>query len=295
MNKREQPLVFVSKYFFLEFAKRLQRSKPQDGIEERKRLIKLEELLFYKSTVYMNLSDEEFNYYTNPEFIANSEDDIVFKMYFDILSRQNKIMPISKELECFRQSDYPGFDQMLDKPNFVFLAEATSVCNIIGKEFGVICISKNIDFDPSLFEVVKKTVAHDSKVDLSRAGSLLKHLPFSHTIKIVDPYIFDDSWGVEYVIRLVQSLAATKVSIKLLVEFKNSKGKNIKVIEDALRKNIPNLKLSELIICNRTFIHNRNITTNTFWLSSDYGFRPKYGKDEANWMTYPLIKNYTAI
>ncbi len=290
-----QPVVYLTKSFFLAFINQHEKSKRSpvgDNINERKKLLLLEELLVYNATIHIDISTEDYNNYVCPDFIPQSEEEKVFQVYFNILAAQNKIETNKNIIECFRQQQYEIFNQIEKKPNYVFLSEPTDFCKIIAQEFGVICLSKELDYNIDLFEVVKKTVNRREEVNLNRGNNFINHLPYSHTIEIVDPFLLGQN--IQFIVELIKSLAATKVQISLTIRIKNNNGINIGHIEQTICQSIQNIKNNFFIKDERLF-HNRHITTNTFFLLSDYGFMRRYGNDNANWITFPLNKEFNLV
>lgn len=284
---KQQPVVYMTHAFFLTFVREIDSITINTPIEKRKKLLLLEELLFYKSTVYIDLNNADFDYYMQPSFQPKNKNEETFYYYFQILVNQNRVGRCSSTIEYFRQKQYQQFDKLQTKPNYVFLSETEEFCNEVAEEFGVICFSKQLDYNIDLFEVIKRTAKRNVEINLSRSNNFIDHLPFSHTIEIVDPYLLEQN--VQFIVELIKSLAATNVQISLTIKVKNNKGRNIGHIEQTICQSIKNIKNSPFIKDER-FFHNRKIKTNTFYLLSDYGFMRQYTNDNANWITFPLNK-----
>ena len=291
--EQQQPVVYITQVFFLSFIEEIESITIHTPIEKRKKLLLLEELLIYKSTLYIDLNDNDFDHYMQPDFQPKNDKEKIFYPYFKILVNQNKIGKCSSSIEYFRQKKYQHFDQLETKPNYVFLSETSDFCEKVGQEFGVICFSKQLNYSCNVFEIIKKTAKLNQPINVNRGSDFISHLPFSHTIKLTDPYLLRQDH--QFIIELIKCLVATKVKITLKICLNNSSGLNIKVLEEDIYKNVKNLEPNQLLIEDRRFIHNRNIITNTFCLFSDYGFMKKYTKDEANWITYPLNKEFKLV
>jgi hypothetical protein len=296
-QQQQQPRIFITKSFFLSFIKQLKAINQLDitlkeNIERVKMLTLLKDLLFYKATVFIDISDEDLYKYNHPGFIPETEEEKLFQQYFKILVAQNKVSTCYVEIQYFKQKKYEKFNEMERKPNYIFLSASADFCKEISEEFGVICISDKFSYCMEWFEIIKKTAPAKQDIDLNRTGNFINHLPYSHTIRITDPYLLNQE--VKFIVELIKSLSATKVEIALTINVENKKGINTANKEKDIREKVPNLKLGRLIDGSKSF-HNRNITTNTFWLSSDYGFERRYPNDEANWITFPMNKDYKPV
>lgn len=288
-----QPVVFISKDFFIHFCKT--KDYPTNDIERKKILLFFEELIFYKATIYINIDDAEIINYEKIENISElSEDEKVFSINLKRIVRQNRARSCKKELAIFSNKKYTEYDTLPVKPNYILSSFHTDFCREIEKEFGVICISKELNFKECSTRVAVEVIESNKPIDLLHFP---KEYPVCNSLIIEDPYLFANDEQGSFLISLLKTLLSQhlKVQITVTLIFDNSAFIKNKFQENKLRTIFGNIKQNLGKVNIEQYyskqIHDRNIYSNTFWLSCDYGFKKKYNT-ATKWTIFPLAIYY---
>lgn len=154
--------------------------------------------------------------------------------------------------------------------------ELASLCGIIifGKDF-------KIKYG-SIFSLYVESFRKDVQ---KKMVDYLKKVQTSNSVIIQDPYILNES--ILFLQILINSLIDFKnIKIKLIITFilKNGEGKASTI--DKLKNIYDDICHLEIIYSNQ--FHDRNIYTNTAWISSDYGFKDKYERSLTKWCIFPI-------
>jgi hypothetical protein len=282
-----QPVVYLSKEFFTSFCKLL--SERFDNMPVSKAtLVYFETLLFERARVYINIEEQELATITalTPEDIKAIEnlDTRILYGYIQIIDSTNKVKSCKKEIEIFRELKYDLFETMDKKPNFLFLADDDTFCGKIREEFGVVCVSKNLKFRESDTRVKLEIVADRIKI---KPDVFIGSYMASHSVIIEDPHLFDNDKKGVFLESLLRTLFGERLQVKGTLTVICAKKDDIDI--DAILSRIGrelNI-LTENYVRSSTFMHDRNIYSNSYWLSCDYGFKSHYTKP-TKWIMFPL-------
>lgn len=282
-----QPVVYLSKDFFTSFCKLLSQRYDKMPVPKAT-LVYFETLLFERARVYINIEEHELATITamTPRDIMAIEnlDTRILYGHIQIIDSTNKVGSCKKEIEIFRALKYDLFETMDKKPHFLLLADDDTFCGRIREEFGVICLSKNLKFRES-----------DTRVNLEIVGSGIKIKPdeiigrylVSHSIIIEDPYLFDNDRDGIFLKSLLRTLFGERLQVKgtLTVICANKYNVDIDTVLSIIGREL-NIQ-TENYVRSSTFMHDRNIYSNSYWLSCDYGFKSHYTKP-TKWISFPL-------
>lgn len=283
-----QPVVFMSKGFFIAFCKEL--SKPYDKITlSKKILIYIEDLIFYKATVFINIGETDIrNIYEMEAKDAGDENEQLFCVYLKKLMSQNKLKSCKNEIEVFREKNRGAeFLLLQHKPQFIFLSDHKDFCERVANEFGVICISKEMELHETNSRVEIRTIEARKNIDIDYCTN---YLPKCNSLIIEDAYLLNQTR--EFIVDLIRCFYLKRGAIGifyLTLILKNDKGKDLTALENKLKEQFPSIHI-EIYIRAHGNMHDRNIYSNTFWLTCDYGFQEKY-PDATKWSIFP-IGNY---
>ncbi|MBP6456502.1 MAG: hypothetical protein KA275_07220 [Chitinophagaceae bacterium] len=117
-------------------------------------------------------------------------------------------------------------------------------------------------------------------------------MPNCNWLVISDPYIFENDNDLSFFKNLLKKMYRDESTIPttFILEYSNPKTKDLKTKFEGLEKEFPNFSFT-LKERYEKFIHDRNIFTNSFWLSCDYGFKNQYSND-TKWHQMPIGKYY---
>lgn len=274
----------MTRDFFARFCKQLLLPLNEVTIDKRV-LVFLEELIFKKSAVYIDLKEEEII-----DFISNTANIDPNKNpdqeFFKKLSLNNKVRSCKDFIDIFHQKKHSKFLELEIKPNFLFLSESENHCKGIEEEFGIFCTSQTFPINIKNTFVQVEVIQANIPIDVK---SFISYLPKSNAIIIEDPYLFDNDREGDFFSKLIDSLYPKKFQLQnffVTAIFDNSKGINIKLIEAKIKLQFPKI-IFETYLRSSHNMHDRNIFSNSFWISCDYGFKPKYAKP-TKWLFFPL-------
>jgi hypothetical protein len=280
-----RPIVYLSAEFFVSFCKHLRR--PTEEVPDTVPYLK--NLIFQKAQVFINLSDEKILRITSllPEDIARieDEDEKILADKLKPLLDNNLVKSCKQELEIFRANNYSAFNSLQIKPHFVFLENCKEQCKKISKEFGIICISKELELDPENTRVEIKTIESKTNIQLD---SIMRNMRDSHGIIIVDPYLYKEVVFLErFLAKLIKTGLKVNHAITLICSDKDIKDKTSfeKSIQTIRNNNGLNIDLFFT-----RYIHDRVVFSNSFYLTCGYGFKDKY-PDVTEWHI-PAIGTY---
>ena len=288
-----QPVVFMSKDFFVSFCKEL--SKPYDKIPISKQVIVyLDTLIFQKAKVYIDLDETEISDINTmqPKDIMSESDEhrrILLGQLKKLLDSGNKVPSCRNELNIFRSKNYSDFDKLKIKPHFIFLADSREFCKEIETEFGIICISKDLEIWEENTRVNIKTIhpSKDKPPTNIPVDFLASKLPCSHCVIIEDPHLFDDDKSGIFLQQFLKSLLkdGLKVNAVVTLIFDNGKGINVDKVISKINENTK-FKI-EYFVRSTQYIHERIVYSNSFYLTCGYGFKSQYSKT-TEWSIQPI-------
>jgi len=280
-----QPSIFMSVSFFVCFCKTL--TKWENIIINKRWVFFLEELIFEKGTVYLNIPADEIKRllelkHNKEAYLLCDEDTKLLVNYLSRLSN-NKIRDCREAIQIFRNSEFAKYSNLSVKPDFVFLSETKSYCQEISEKFGIFCISNDIHLD------VKNTMVTLTVLDKDEVLNLndFNFLPKSNSLLIEDPYIIDNDEKGEFIDSLLSIFYPSNLQIKnfyLTIVYSSQKGIKTDVIRNRLERKY---KLLCIDFIEKKDLHDRNIYSNSFWISCGFGFNKSY-KKPTKWEIFPL-------
>lgn len=287
MKFPQQPILFISKPFFITFTRKLEKSFISLTAEEQKLIPFLYELIFNKSTLYFDLEQTYINeiaQYSSSEIfnMKIEEDEKLFFTYFNLLANRhgNILRSCRGDLQIIKSLETKRFAELQIIPTFLLISEDYDYCRSIEAEWGIISVSKSLDtVGAALLDLIIKNVAASSSLNIE---DFFSKLPNCYSVVIEDPYLSNNG---DYLADLINCILGKKLTNKpLKVTLITHPDGNENVIKKIREKF--NVKI-ELEHIKRKNIHDRNIYSNSYWLTSDYGFMKKYSKP-TKWVVYPL-------
>ena len=281
-----QPIVYLSKEFFINFCK--VKDVPTDDIQKKRVILYFEELIFYKAKIYINIEDAEIIRYLrvqSPKELVG-DDEQIFLVNFKRILNQNRPRSCKDEIDIFKNKNYSGYNDLPVKPHFILASYNKDFCRQVEKEFGVICVSKELSFQENCTRADIKIVEPGKPIDLP---GIAKNVHFFNSIIIEDPYLFENDIQGIFLELLLKNILSKDLKVQIIVTLiaDNSSVSNIDAIVERIVRNIGLNIIIEPYSRSSRNIHDRNIYTNSFWLSCDYGFRNQY-KTTTKWTIFPL-------
>ena len=286
-----QPSIFMSEGFFVSFCKMFTKSDilPKD----KKWLTFLDDLIFGAVDVYLNMPSEKIKKILEVElnreqYLNSDEDTKLIAKYLARISNNNKIRDCREAIEVFRRMEFDKYDKLQKKPDFIFLSESTSYCEELSEKFGIFCISNDIHLDVKNTSVEQEVIKRDEQIDLNK----FRFLPKCNSLVIEDPYIINNDARGEFIDSLLELLYSKELKIKkyyLTIVYNSENAINTKIIEDRLKRRYEWLILD---FVQKRDLHDRNIYSNTFWISCGLGFMKSY-QHRTTWNVWPLGKYYS--
>jgi hypothetical protein len=257
---------------------------PLNEVKIKKRdLVFLDELIFERGRVSVDFDIAEFVLKSPEEFLDKNER--LLSLYLKKLITINKVDCCKKELEKFLKGD---FNPSEITPDFILLDFQSEDSEKLEKQLGIICIPSDFKISEKIIRVYLEVIKGQEKVSLD---NIFKGLPKCNTLIIEDPYIFenDNNAFIKELISKVYNEEARFSNFPVTIIHKPIADKNslekvselIKEIEHEFPKVVIELK-------NKVFdFHDRNIYSNSFWITCDYGFKKKYNS-ATKWVSFPL-------
>jgi hypothetical protein len=279
---QRQPIVYLTEKFLksllIHFSTRFRDLKVQKSV-----LVFLEKLI-EKSYLYIDLDEKEIR-----ELLAKPEADIQlmddaqrrYQTYFVALSKINRIKSCKKEIEIFHSLQYDEFDKLQAKPNFVFLSTSKDYCKQIEKEFGVICISTDLQLDEKNAGVVVKSIKAATKTEIEYNISF----PVSHSIVIEDKYLFENDSDGKFLEKLLLRLVSNRIKVNVSVSILSLGSGDFRKTIRNIKRNL-NITIEHHQVKN-DHMHDRVIYSNSFYMVCGYGFQGVYPK-LTEWIILPI-------
>jgi len=287
-----QPSIFMTEGFFIRFCKML--AKPIDALPiDKKWLILLEELIFEKSTVYINISSEEIakllSLKHNKEEYSKCDEDMKILINYLFRLSNNRIRDCREAIQIFKSQQFDKYRLMQKKPDFLFLSDTSEYCKEISEKFGIFCISNDIHLDIRNTRVSLK-VLDKEQINIKDFTYLLK----SNSLIIEDPFILDNDRQGDFIDNLLSifyPLRYNNPKYYLTIIYTEDNKTNRLLMKETLERKYPLLQV-DFVFAPKKKLHDRNIYSNSFWLNCGFGFQKNYQKS-TQWESYPLAIYYT--
>ncbi len=261
-------------------------------LEKKKTLIFIEALFATKAEVHINISEEKIILLSSTPIEnlreIDDEDDRLFLLYFHkIFSRGILVRSCEDQFRMFNSRDVNAILSHRIIPNYLFLDSNDPYPVEISSYFGIIAIGKDMSVkSKNIFDLHIHSFQRNV---LEKVKEYFKEIPQSNAVVIQDPYILKE--GNVLLRSLINSIIDfSSLKIKPTITFLLREGEGDISILKQLEEEYQG-KFDLEIIYSHSF-HDRNIYTNTTWISSDYGFRREYGKSSTKWCGYPIGTYY---
>jgi hypothetical protein len=290
----QSPIVFVSKKFILNYLKLKQGNWTNYTIDEKKILIFLELLLESKSQIYIDLSENEIYHIRSidHETIHTMENISEKNFHLIMMKIFNNGMSVNSCLHHLNDYLNGNLDSIKNhdvKPNYIFVELSTAELEYRSKSYGLITLASNLKvIHRNIYELHIKTIDKDDSTTIKKIEKYFDNIPNSSEIIIQDPYILKQSKEfIKKIVHLILDLNTLKLKPTVTIIADKDQGDANKLCE--LQKEDGRFILE--FIDSKLF-HDRNIYTNSTWISSDYGFMNRYGKGSTKWCGYPIGEYY---
>ena len=277
--------------FFIRFCKMLTNQEKLSM--DKKWLNYLEEIIFEKSTVYLNIPAVEITRLLrlrqNKEEYSKCDEETKLLINYLFKLSHNRIRDCREAVEIFRTKQFGKYKLLTKKPDILFLSDTAEFCKEIAESFGIYCISNDVDLDPRNTRVTVK-VLNRERLDINE----FCYLPKSNSLIIEDPFILDNDWDGDFIDILLSCFYPTKFNnpkFYLSIIYTEENTTNRLQLKQRLERKYPLMQV-DFVFAPKYKLHDRNIYSNSFWISCGLGFQKHY-KKVTQWDSYPLALYYT--
>ena len=214
---------------------------------------------------------------------TGATNDIEFdKPHSKKIAAANRIRSCLREWNDYVIGDFNKIRAHYIIPNFILCHADDKLCKELEENCGLITISRDLSISTSQMNVENMIIGD---TEISDPFSFFKSLSRCHSVVIIEPFLLKQDYA--WIKRLIEGIIGKGLKtspIKVMIITKAGEGnKNhmAKLIEDFSY-------IAQFEHIERVNLHDRNIFTNSYWVSSDYGFMRKYPKGGTKWTTYPL-------
>lgn len=265
---------------FLEsFIRKTENITAELSIEEKKKLIFIEELIFSKSAIYLNLTEKEI---IEKLTLTDSVAPVAINIYLKKIASVNKIRSCIKEWNNYTSGNVAQINSHEIIPNFILCHADDNLCKQMEENYGIITISKELNIKHSNHIVQNKIIG---ETEISDPFSFFRGLSRCHSVVIIEPYLLKQDYG--WIKQLVKGIIGENFKagpIKIMMITRSGEG-NLNHI-NRLKDDFSGEVIFEHL--ERINLHDRYIFTNSYWVSSDYGFMKRYTNGGTKWTNYPL-------
>jgi len=289
-----QPTIFMSVDFFVRFCKML--TNWNSTTIDKKWLILLEELIFEKGKVYLNIPAEDIKRLlqlnqNREEYLKCDEDKRLLVNYLVKLSLINSpIRDCREAIQIFRAQQFDKYNTMHKKPDFLFLSDTAEYCKELSEKFGIFCISNDIHLDARNTRPNLKVIDDGERIDLNH----FSYLPKANSLIIEDPFILNNDKQGDFIDILLTCFYPAKFNnpkFYLTIIYTEENKTNKQQLKQRLERKYPLMQV-DFVSAPKLKLHDRNIYSNSFWLTCGFGFQKHYTKS-THWESYPLAIYYT--
>ena len=238
----------------------------QDDTDERLHLTQLYRLLHKNSDVHVDYDDEQLL-----ELARQNP-------YFKSLLKTNRLTPRPSDFAHLANDEQTYF-QSIPSPSTIFLLQKSEVdCQLLEQRYGYVVVSsENIVKVRFLFNFYLQTLTKRNPAYTD--WSFIE--PFRHPFNamvIADNYVLKDSTVIKQnLLPFLKRFMPTHLDKNifqltiLTYDVPNIKQRHID-LSNELSSLFPYPVQLCIVICNKDELHDRNMLTNYFWLSSGFGF-----------------------
>lgn len=297
----QQPVVFMEVGFLAALCREMQ--KPYAEITApRQNILFLEELIFQRSTVYLDLSEEETICILQGQPLPDRRYDIALG-YLQKLAATNRLRSCAQAVASYRAGDYKRVFENSLLPNFLLLADTEETCCKIQNETGVVCISTTFTTEDYTVRFGFEQIAKKKTYDIKDFAAKISQ---GNCLVIEDPYFAANHCDKpDFMEKLLLTLKGANLkiipfSILILVQYFPQHKEALKAAERIQKLKSLARKLSgELsgkvrinVESTDQKMHDRHIYSNTYWISCEGGFQEKYNSP-TKWNFHPLGLYYS--
>ena len=265
---------------FLEsFIRKTENITAELSIEEKKKLIFIEELIFSKSAIYLNLTESEIIEKLTP---TDNDESVAINIYLKKIASVNKIRSCIKEWNNYTSGNLAQIKSHEIIPNFILCHADDKLCKQMEENYGIITISKELTIQHSHHKVQNMIIG---ETEISDPFSFFRGLSRCHSVVIIEPFLLKQDY--DWIKQLVKGIIGENFKtgpITIMMITRSGEGNKYHVTR--LAEDFSGEVVFEHF--ERINLHDRNIFTNSYWVSSDYGFMKKYTKGGTKWTNYPL-------
>lgn len=275
------PITYITKNFFINFCKNL-LIPLKDITIQNSDLVFLEEIIFSKSKVYFDINVGE--YLLTDKGVYKNYEDGIFCNYLKYLNSKNKI-EFSETLNNELESQNGILSDV--QPLFLLLDKTNEECEKMANNYGVICISKEMKINQKVKRVCVDIVHRNININLDL---ILEGKPYCNSLIIEDPYLFkndrddficeligyfyNENYNKDFPVTIIHNrIDDPQQVLRIKSKIQDIEEIYPKIIIEFIQKN---------------GIHDRNIFSNTFWISCDYGFCRSYSNSATKWVMFPI-------
>lgn len=291
----QRPIVFIEKEFLLKL--HVYFSKTLLEINNNHYITFLKELLFNKGKIYINISQDEITKILTNN--SNNELEFLIKL---ISMSNDKLESINTDFNIINLLTVAFPDKL---PTYVLANISSSEALNLNKKLGVIILSSDFDSKNDEYKYILDSI---SRIDVNFINvnienyykTILNKIPKPSKIYIEDPFLYttQDFYFISLLNELISFELIHKFTSVYLIysskieseetEFIN---KIKKVIDKSLLKSTTSINFN--FINNKTPIrmHDRNILTNTSWITCTNSFKNKY-TTPTQWTVIPIGNFY---
>lgn len=295
----QQPVVFMEVGFLAALCREM--AKPFDEIALPDNITFLKELIFKRSTVYVNLTPETIIQIAAADWRDDSALPPEYKTAFPYLKKLMADGPFLRswfpEVDTYKSADTEAIKRLGVKPNFLLLNDSPETCIDLQNKLGVICISGNFKTEEYNirfgFEPIDRLTSYDVNGFAAKVSQ-------GNCLVIEDPYFATNHCRFpDFVPKLLMALSGLEletIPFPVLLVVKNDPDKTAEFETLTNFANLINQELGDAIRVNvwktRQRMHDRHIYSNTYWISCEGGFQEKYNSP-TKWNFHPLGLYYS--
>jgi hypothetical protein len=283
----KQPVIFITKLFLISFLKKTERSYNSITLEVKRKMLFIDELVFENSRVYIDLEESiilDYEIKTDSEIqMMKDEEEKLFCVYFRKITRNNKVKSCLTEFKDYTLKNFENIQQHKLRPNFFLSHSDKEFSTELERSCGIISISWNLDL--KIQNIAVKINVIEKNKDYYPEMILGSTLSQCSNAVIEDPYLLKQPY--EYIKALIQFIAGSHFRLRpvqIILVTKTGEGNLLLInkLQDELSGVI------ELEHFQTAYIHDRNIYSNTYWITSDYGFMKRYQISATKWTSIPI-------
>ena len=275
--------------FFKDVCSYLNESISSFNDKHAKHKVLIEKLIFKESKIYLNIDDSDIIKLLEDDGLNPNSEYYDTQVFIKLIAQNGfKIKSCKANLPYIYNLKYDYFDSIEEMPNFIFTKHLDeNLCNEIRNTFGIICIRDIKQLNENILE--NQLITIDLGSPFNEYKKKLSFLPKSNSLVLIDNYILTNDEKYIFLRNLLKFLIDSDklkviVHLTIILDLKNQKI-NLQNIEDLIKKDFN--RGIQINIINQNVSHARWIFTNSFALTSEWGFKERYNK-LTHWVYCPI-------